>query len=112
MTTRHEWVSDSTQHDEWAETEAPTLATFAYTQTADVLAVEPRLATLATLVEHSGLSPDEMPYLESLVSLLVGPSRVKSLLGPSTAQTVSVSSTLFALVTRRRFMEALRAATR
>lgn len=108
---RHEWVGDYVVRDAFADDSPATLDNFAFTQTPEVLSVEPRLGTLASMVERAHPTAEEWPYIEQMAVLLVGPGRSAQQVTPVNAVSTSVSSTLRGAVTLRRYLEALRALT-
>lgn len=108
---RPEWVGDNgtaPRPDE--RVVGARLDDFAYDATTSVLQAEPRLRTVAALVERAG-PLDEALWREVavLVAALLGPARRVPLLVAVTDETSRVMPVLAGEVTRLRFMCALRA---
>lgn len=111
---RAEWV-DEPRYLPGAVDEAPvTMSNFAYEATGAVLAVEPRLAGLALLVERcaTGAGMDEAAWrtVDAFASMLLGPSRSATQTTAVNAASRAVSSDLHGEVIRQRFCTALRRA--
>lgn len=105
---RPEWL-DEPRVLPFADPEPVTLGNFAHSETADVLAVEPRLVALAELVRRARPTAAEWAGVDQLASLLVGPGRVARQLTPVNATSVAVTATLRGATTRDRYLQALRA---
>ena len=105
---RHQWVGEPRVLA--VADEAPvTLDNFAWESTADLVVVEPRLVSLATLVvEAHPASEESWRAVEQLASLLIGPDRTASQITPVTSRSVAVAGTLHGELTRRRYVTALR----
>ena len=110
---RHEWVEAKRTLPGAVAEQPATLADFAGTDTADLLAAEPRLVDVAELVigcARTGGVLDEMwPGVERIVAALLGPRRSATMTTPLNSASMVVGSTLMGETTRRRFIEALRA---
>jgi hypothetical protein len=107
---RPEWVGDGSQAAPPDERVLDaTLQDFAYDATATLLATEPRLRTIATLVERAG-PLDAVTWREVgvLAATFVGQGRRVPQIGAVTGETVSVAPLLNGEITRQRYMAALR----
>lgn len=108
---RREWVEVPRMLDAPDEP-APTLDTFAWTATAAVVEVEPRLATLATLVEGCavgrGIAEAAWRGVDGIASTLLGPARSVPQVVAVTATSRAVASDLHGEVVLRRYQTALR----
>lgn len=104
---RPEWASDPVP-DWFASDPVSTLDTFAYGQTAELLAVEPRLAALAHLVRATRPVGGEWRGVEQLVSLLLGPTRSAPPLTHTNKVPGGLHGALFSETIRRRYVDALR----
>jgi hypothetical protein len=107
---RVEWIGDGTTAvaDE-PDTGNATMSDFAHGQTEAVLAAEPRLRTIAMLVEKAGpLTADEWREVGVLVAAFLGQARRVPQLVAVTGETAAVAPVLMGETTRRRYMSALR----
>jgi hypothetical protein len=105
---RAEWLDTPRHLTGTVDDTTPTLADFAFDDTAAVLEVEPRLLALALLVQRAAPDDDLWLGVEQLVALLLGPTRSASQVTPITSTSVAVRGALTGATTRQRFIDALR----
>lgn len=108
---RPEWVGDGELAGQQVDTrvDGATLDDFAFEKTAALLATEPRLKTLATLVERAGpLDAAMWREVGVLVAAFLGQGRRVPQLVAVTGDTAAVAPLLTGEVTRMRYMCALR----
>ncbi len=108
---RVEWVGeghgDGSAHVD--DGDSATLSDFAYESTYAVLATEPRVQTIATLVAKAGpLDAATWREVGALVGTFLGPAGSVARLVPCTSESQRVAPLLGGEATRRRFIAALR----
>ena len=109
---RSEWIGDGELAGQTVDTriDGVTVEDFAYEATNVLLRTEPRLKTIAKLVERAGpLDEAEWREVGVLVAAFLGKGRRVPQLGPVTGETTRVMPLLGGEITRLRFVSALRA---
>ena len=109
--TRQEWIEVPRMMGA-PDGDPATLDTFAWTATAAVVEVEPRLSTLATLVEGCaigrGITETAWRGVDGIASAFLGPARSVPQVVAVSAMSLAVASDLHGEVVLRRYQTALR----
>lgn len=109
MQVRPQWVGY--QGVERDAAEQVTLDNFAFEHSADILRVEPRLATLAELVRLAKPDADLLDRLRYVASAFLGPDRQVTLWSVRDNTAHKVGSAMHGATTLRRYLQALESLT-